>query len=303
VSGVIGPWLPLRISATHSLSVFPRNTGPRVDSHVPTTAPIRQSNATPPPMIHLRLVTRCILSGNQANSMPPIHCPAFHVERQIRCINRNEGVAGLALWVSIATATTPNPDRRSPGGHPTMNVKSSKKRGKAAMEKGRSDAPILAQAVTPPLAMRRFLVPVDFSENSARAVAQATALAKQSGGSVILLHVVEINYAYADVAVFDQAALERDLLAGAEQRLEQMAQSSQAEGVSAKYMVRSGRSSRVIADVAAAEKTDLIVISTHGYTGLKHVLLGSTAENVVRYAPCPVLVLRSVEPKKPVKKA
>jgi universal stress protein A len=184
-----------------------------------------------------------------------------------------------------------------------MNVKPSKKRGQVAMETGRSDAPILARAVPAPLAIRRVLVPVDFSENSTRAVDQAKALAKQSGGSVILLHVVEINYAYADVAVFDQATLERDLLAGAEQRLDQMAESCKADGVPAKYLVRSGRSSRVIADVAAAEKADLIVISTHGYTGLKHVLLGSTAENVVRYAPCPVLVLRSVEPKKPGKKA
>ncbi len=176
-----------------------------------------------------------------------------------------------------------------------MKVKPSTKRGKVVMEVGRSDAPILARAVASPLAMGRVLVPVDFSESSVRAVDQATALAKQFGGSVILLHVVEISYSYADVAVFDQAALERDLLTGAEGRLNAMVASCQADGVSAKSLVLSGRPARVVADVAASEKADLIVISTHGYTGLKHVLLGSTAENVVRYAPCPVLVLRNPE--------
>jgi universal stress protein A len=175
-----------------------------------------------------------------------------------------------------------------------MKAKPSSKRGKAAMASGRSSAPI---------AMNHILVPVDFSESSDRALAQATSLAQQTGGSIILLHVVEISYAYADVAVFDQASLERDLLAGAEQRLEQMAASCESDGVPAKHIVRSGRSPRVIADVAASENVDLIVISTHGYTGLKHVLLGSTAENVVRYAPCPVLVLRRPEPAKSGKRA
>jgi universal stress protein A len=176
-----------------------------------------------------------------------------------------------------------------------MKVKPSPKRGKVVMEVGRSDAPILARAAAAPLAMDRVLVPVDFSESSERAVERATAFAKVCGGSVILLHVVEISYSYADVAVFDQAALERDLMTGAEQRLAKMVEACEAEGVQAKFLVRSGRSARVIADVAAEEKADLIVISTHGYTGLKHVLLGSTAENVVRYAPCPVLVLRRPE--------
>jgi nucleotide-binding universal stress UspA family protein len=184
-----------------------------------------------------------------------------------------------------------------------MNVKPSKKRGKVVMEVGRSDTPILARTAATPLPMNRILVPVDFSESSDRALAQATALAKQTGGSIILLHVVEISYAYADVAVFDQASLERDLLAGAKQRLEQMAASCETDGVPAKQLVRSGRSPRVIADVAASEKADLVVISTHGYTGLKHVLLGSTAENVVRYAPCPVLVLRRPQPAKSGKRA
>src|SRR6185503_2810715 len=62
-----------------------------------------------------------------------------------------------------------------------------------------------------------------------------------------------------------------------------------------KTLVRQGRSFHEIADAARALKTDLIIMSTHGYTGLKHALLGSTAERVVRHAPCPVLVVRPRE--------
>ena len=56
-----------------------------------------------------------------------------------------------------------------------------------------------------------------------------------------------------------------------------------------------GRSFQLIVDSARMLKVDLIIISTHGYTGLKHVLLGSTTERVVRHAPCPVLVVREGE--------
>ena len=59
-----------------------------------------------------------------------------------------------------------------------------------------------------------------------------------------------------------------------------------------KTLVRQGRSFHEIADAARTLQVDLIIISTHGYTGLKHALLGSTTERVVRHAPCPVLVVR-----------
>ena len=62
-----------------------------------------------------------------------------------------------------------------------------------------------------------------------------------------------------------------------------------------KTLVRFGRSFHEIADAARTLKVDLIVIATHGYTGLKHALLGSTTERVVRHAPCPVLVVRENE--------
>ena len=60
-------------------------------------------------------------------------------------------------------------------------------------------------------------------------------------------------------------------------------------------LVRQGRSFHEIAEAARTLKADLIIISTHGYSGLKHALLGSTTERVVRHAPCPVLVVREHE--------
>jgi len=60
-------------------------------------------------------------------------------------------------------------------------------------------------------------------------------------------------------------------------------------------LVRVGRVVSEIVDVARQTETDLIILSTHGHTGFKHVLLGSVAENVVRHAPCPVLIVRQQE--------
>src|SRR5438046_2829865 len=62
-----------------------------------------------------------------------------------------------------------------------------------------------------------------------------------------------------------------------------------------KTLVRFGKPFQEICDAARGLKVDLIVISTHGYTGLKHAVLGSTAERVVRHAPCPVFVVREQE--------
>jgi nucleotide-binding universal stress UspA family protein len=66
-------------------------------------------------------------------------------------------------------------------------------------------------------------------------------------------------------------------------------------GIETEAVVTSGRPWQGITDYAASNNTDLIIISTHGYTGLKHVLLGSVAEKIVRHAPCPVLVVRAEE--------
>lgn len=82
----------------------------------------------------------------------------------------------------------------------------------------------------------------------------------------------------------------------AEKALIRLADSTARQGdVPVRTATRTGRAYDEIAAAARDENADLIVISTHGYTGLKHVLLGSTTERVVRHAPCPVLVIRQHE--------
>jgi nucleotide-binding universal stress UspA family protein len=143
--------------------------------------------------------------------------------------------------------------------------------------------------------IRRILVPVDFSENSRKAVTYATAFARQFGASLTFLHVVQVNYAYGELGAIDFSALEREMRSGAQKELAALADSLRASGLEVETLLREGSPVRLIAEVARELRSDLLVISTHGYTGLKHVLMGSIAEHVVRYAPCPVLVVRQQE--------
>lgn len=143
--------------------------------------------------------------------------------------------------------------------------------------------------------IHRILVPVDFSPNSRKAVDYATAFARQFGATITFLHVIQVNYAYGEFGAIDFTALEREMRAGAEKELSGLLASTTAAGLQAASIIREGSPAKVIADVARELQSDLLVISTHGYTGLRHVLMGSIAEHVVRYAPCPVLVVRLQE--------
>jgi len=84
---------------------------------------------------------------------------------------------------------------------------------------------------------------------------------------------------------------DKEIAERAESELQRLAQRELQE-MSAKTLVRIGKPFNEINEAANELKADLIIISTHGYTGLKHTLLGSTAERVIRHAPCAVLVVR-----------
>jgi nucleotide-binding universal stress UspA family protein len=151
-----------------------------------------------------------------------------------------------------------------------------------------------ATAKTPlPLRIKSILVPFDFSPPSKKALEYAVTFARQFKARLTLLHVVE-PVATPDFAASFPLAMENDkLMAAAKNELEGAVKSARIpRGIVEKILVRFGRSFHEIADAARTRKVDLIIISTHGYTGLKHALLGSTTERVVRHAPCPVLVVR-----------
>jgi len=145
------------------------------------------------------------------------------------------------------------------------------------------------------LNVRNVLVPVDFSENAQAAVQYAGDLARNFGAKLHLLHVVEPASFLNDLRNVPIAIDDDEVATRAESELRVVLAKALQERLEAKALVKRGKAYQEIAKVAKQIKADLIVISTHGYTGLKHTIMGSTAERVVRHAPCPVLVLRAVK--------
>lgn len=146
----------------------------------------------------------------------------------------------------------------------------------------------------PGLPFARILVAIDFSESSLRALDYALALAEPFGARLILLHVVE-PAGYLDNQFGVAPALDetnQNLLEEGRERLAQLCQRRISSRVRSENLVRLGRAHSEIPDTAKALAADLIIMATHGFSGLKHALMGSTAERVVRMAPCPVLTVR-----------
>lgn len=144
------------------------------------------------------------------------------------------------------------------------------------------------------LEIRRILVPVDFSDAARPVVEYARDMARDRGASVALLHVVGVPATPLDPAygVAADPKILQDLQAGAARGLEDLAALVRKAGVPVETRVVLGAPSREIVRAAREGGADLVVIGTHGRTGLRHVFLGSVAENVVRLCPCPVLTLR-----------
>ena len=147
------------------------------------------------------------------------------------------------------------------------------------------------------LRLKKILVPTDFSPPARNAYRYALRFGRQFGAAVTLLHVLEkvspIS-GLADLPVQSDYLGER--LDIAEKNLRALSAASE-RGKLPRIgtTVREGNAAVQINEAARQLHTDLIVVGTHGYTGLKHLLLGSTAEEVVRSAPCPVMVVREKE--------
>jgi nucleotide-binding universal stress UspA family protein len=146
---------------------------------------------------------------------------------------------------------------------------------------------------TPPFKLKKILVPIDFSNISKDALPWGTFLAAHFGAELILLHVVKIPIDYLlGRELMNEAIV--PLMKQAEADLERMAASlSKSTGVNLSAVVRDGTPFEEICHAANTLGADLIVLTTRGYTGLKHIWLGSTAERVVRHAHCPVLAVRN----------
>jgi universal stress protein A len=139
-------------------------------------------------------------------------------------------------------------------------------------------------------------VPVDFSECAKEGAKYASVFATQVGADLLLLNVTSPpNYTAADPNIVPPdwpQLLETARLAAAD-RLDEMVNFLPLVGISAETQVAVGTPIEELVSATARPDIDLVIISTHGYTGLRHVLLGSTAEQLVRLAHCPVLVVPS----------
>jgi nucleotide-binding universal stress UspA family protein len=148
--------------------------------------------------------------------------------------------------------------------------------------------------VKPMFAPKRILVPVDFSEPSTRALMHAIAMAEQFGASLDVLHVVPNPYVDDPAGLYLPVPVTyvNDLMNDARKRLDALLDSVDHQRLRARPIVKAGDPLRHVVEYARNESMDLIVLGTHGRSGVAHLLLGSVAERVVRTAPCPVLTVR-----------
>jgi len=143
---------------------------------------------------------------------------------------------------------------------------------------------------------RRILVPHDFSPHSDAAVALADRLVALSGARLHFVHAIQAPFMHAVtpsgvVALALPSVVSEAALLEAEEALRRIADVGRRGAVG--VHVLEGRAPDVICAVAGQLPADLIVMGTHGRTGLVHALLGSVAERVLRRAPCPVLTVRA----------
>lgn len=149
------------------------------------------------------------------------------------------------------------------------------------------------QELKPIEELDRILVPVDFSKYSRLALRYAKQIATSYDSHLQLLHVVErpIQPAfYLAEHFYDVTERIRSRSKG---ELEKLFQETEGPELSAEFHVFEGRASVEIAEFAKSHGSDLIVIATHGLTGLEHLVIGSTTEKVVRRAACPVFTVKA----------
>ena len=151
----------------------------------------------------------------------------------------------------------------------------------------------------PVIALKHILVATDFSEASDAALLYGRNFARAHGATLHLLNVV--GFAAADLASpvgipANIGELQRDLEADAARHLEELLSDDDRRDLHARVIVMSaGSAAKAILEYAHTEPIDLIIVGTHGRTGLSHFFMGSVAQQVVRTAPCPVLTVRHPE--------
>ena len=143
------------------------------------------------------------------------------------------------------------------------------------------------------LRFEKILVPIDFSDCSMKGLAYAKALAKQCGSKLVLLHSVALQYYVTNVeyARYDLPLLMQQTEKATRNQMRDLIEKTDWDGIEVESLMQIGHAGQQVCARAIDHHADVIVTSTHGTTGFEHILLGSTAEYVVRHASCPVLVV------------
>lgn len=178
-----------------------------------------------------------------------------------------------------------------------MKTKPADKTGGVILELGPNETRLSSRSdetnlpALPEFQLKRILVPLDFTECAQKALFYAAPFARQFGAELTLLHVVEpVSSIASEAMIFPPLESEHD----AKRELEAL-RAKLPHDVRCEILLRSGRPQFEIPAIAKEFSSDLIILSTHGRTGFERLLMGSVAENVVRHAPCPVLIVRQHE--------
>ena len=144
------------------------------------------------------------------------------------------------------------------------------------------------------LRLKRILVTTDFSEESKKALPYAANFAERFGSEVMLLNVLDPPFRFAGLESVMLLQSGDATMGRLYSGLDALAEKRFGKAVRAETQVRAGKPYREIIKAARDSEAGLLVMATHGYSGLKHAFLGSTTERVVRQAPCPVLAVRGI---------
>jgi universal stress protein A len=142
--------------------------------------------------------------------------------------------------------------------------------------------------------IERIVVATDFSRASDAALDYASDLARTLGASIHLVHVIEESFTGWELYVRDAQEVRERIYANAQTSLSLLASSQRKRQLIVTTELRHGAAADAVARAAADARADLIVVGTHGRSGVPHMLLGSVAERIIRNAPCPVLAVRQV---------
>jgi nucleotide-binding universal stress UspA family protein len=140
--------------------------------------------------------------------------------------------------------------------------------------------------------IKKILVPTDGSDYSTRAAEYAISIAKMHDAQIIFAYVVDEIVVDQFSKASEREAIESDLKKSGQRAIKYVVNLAEAAGVKATSKLVKGRPFEQIVNLAKSFEIDLIVMGTYGHRGAERILIGSVAERVIEYSPCPVLVIK-----------